>query len=176
VAFPLHPETPAEGRSLQSLFAGKPVDIPELLRHLKQTANRLGLEFGDRTMTFNSRLAQELAKWAEEQGACDSFHRAVFRAYFVDGQNIASIPLLVDIARSVGLSGSEAEKVLRNRTFRSAVDKDWSRSLSLGITAVPTFRLNGGMLVGAQPETVLERFIKECRLTINGKPPESDQN
>ena len=110
-------------------------------------------------MTFNSRHAQELGKWAEEQGRGEQFHRAVFRAYFADGQNIGNSDVLVKVSRSVGLSGSKARKIIKNRTFSRAVDDDWDRSFRSGITAVPTFRMGEQELVGAQPVAVLERFL-----------------
>ena len=48
--------------TLEALFAGQPVDIPAILARLKRVAGELGLPFGDRPMTYNSRLAQELGK------------------------------------------------------------------------------------------------------------------
>jgi len=57
-AFPLHPETPKEGRLLADLFANQPLNIDQMVAHLKQKANELGLPFGDRKQTYNSRLAQ----------------------------------------------------------------------------------------------------------------------
>ena len=52
---------------MENLFAGRPVDIPGMLTRLRQVARELDLPFGDRTMTYNSRLAQELGKWAGTQ-------------------------------------------------------------------------------------------------------------
>jgi predicted DsbA family dithiol-disulfide isomerase len=127
---------------------------------LKKVANELGLPLGDRKKTYNSRLAQELGKWAESQGKGDAFHNAVFRAYFVDGKNIAKIPLLVDVAKSLDFSGSDAQKVLETRSFKEAVDSDWSRSQRMGVTAVPTFVLNHRRVVGAQPYETLEQLMK----------------
>ena len=66
-AFPLHPETPEEGVLLEELFANSPVDIEGMMRHLRQTAAELGLPFGDREKTYNSRLSQELGLWAESK-------------------------------------------------------------------------------------------------------------
>jgi len=122
-------------------------------------AAEVGLPLGERDKTYNSRLAQELGKWAEEKDRGEEFHNAVFRAYFVDGINIAKIPELVALAKSVGLSEKEARRVLENRIFREVVDRDWSRTRDLGITAVPTFLFNERMLVGAQPYEVLEQFL-----------------
>jgi len=126
---------------------------------LKKAAAEAGLPLSDREKTYNSRRAQELGKWAESQGIGSDFHHAVFRAYFVDRINIASIPHLFDIAASVGLDAAEAKKVLENRSFREAVDSDWSRCHALGITAVPTFLMDERCLVGAQTYEVLEKLM-----------------
>ena len=158
-AFPLHPNTPEEGLTLEELFAGRSIDIGEVMAGLKKVADEEGLPFGERDMTYNSRLAQELGKWAESQGIGESFHNAVFRAYFVEGRNIGKIQELVDVARSVDLSGDEAREVLEARGFKEAVDSDWSRSRSMGVTAVPTFLLDHRFVVGAQPYEVLEQLL-----------------
>lgn len=163
-AFPLHPDTPEEGLTLEKLFEGRMVNIPEIMDRLKRVADAEGLPLGQRTMTFNSRLAQELGKWAESKGKGELFHMEAFRVYFVDGVNIAKIPNLVDMAVSVGLPGKEAQEVLETRALRESVDSDWSRSREKGVTAVPTFRMNGRNLVGAQPYEVLEKFVIENRI------------
>ncbi len=126
---------------------------------MKKVAEELGLPLGERTRTYNSRLAQELAKWAESKGKGDEFHDAVFRAYFVDGQNIAQINVLAGLAEKAGLSADEARSILRERSFREAVDADWMRSHQMGITAVPTFVMGRDAVVGAQPYEVLEQFL-----------------
>jgi predicted DsbA family dithiol-disulfide isomerase len=159
-AFPLHPETPEEGLTLEELFAGRSVDIEKVMLRLKQVAHELGLPLGERKRTYNSRLAQELAKWAESKGKGDAFHEAVFRAYFVDGKNIGKVDELVLLAKSLGLPDKEAKQVLESRTFRGAVDSDWSRAHAMGITAVPTFVIDQQAVVGAQPYEVLEQFLK----------------
>ena len=150
-AFPLHPETPEDGQTLKQLFAGQAVDLSQVMVRLKLAAQEAGLPFSDRTMTYNSRLAQELAKWAESEDQGEEFHRAVFQAYFVQGTNIGKAPELLELVRSLGLPVAEAERVLRERTFKDAVDLDWARSRQLGIRAVPTFVLGRQSLVGAQP-------------------------
>jgi predicted DsbA family dithiol-disulfide isomerase len=110
--FPLHPDTPEEGLTLEQLFAGRDIDIPAAKVRMAQLMADEGLPYGDRTMTYNSRLPQELAKWAETQPGGDAIHDALFRAYFVDGLNIALVETLVGIARQVGLPGDEACEVL----------------------------------------------------------------
>ena len=150
-AFPLHPETPTQGRTLEDLFAGRPVNVPDMLARLREVAAELKLPFGDRRRTFNSRLAQELGKWAETEGRGDAFHKAAFHAYFADGRNLARFEVLLDIAERAGLSPADAEQILADRPFRDAVDADWTRSARNGVTSVPTFQYGSERISGFRP-------------------------
>ncbi len=160
--FPLHPDTPVEGLTLEQLFAGRNIDIPAAKARMTGLMADEGLPYGDRTMTYNSRLAQELAKWAETQSGGDAIHDALFRAYFVDGLNIALGDTLVGIAEQVGLPKDEAGEVLDSRRFKDAVDADWQRSTELGVTGVPTFVAGDRAVVGAQPYETMEALIVEA--------------
>ena len=155
----MHPNTPEEGLTLDELFAGRGIDIPALLEHLRRVANECGLPFGMREKTFNSRRAQELGKWAESLGRGEDFHLAVFRAYFVDGLNIAKVPVLTKLVETMNLDGAEAKRVLTEETFKQLVDQDWAYSRTHGITAVPTFTADGRTVVGAQPYEALEKLV-----------------
>jgi predicted DsbA family dithiol-disulfide isomerase len=130
-----------------------------MMGKLRRTADDLGLPFGDREMTYNSRLAQELGLWAESKNRGDEFLTAAFRAYFADGKNIGKIPVLLNLAESAGLLREEALKVLSARSFKDAVDADWMLSRGTGITAVPTLVMGLDKLVGAQPYDMLERLM-----------------
>lgn len=159
--FPLHPDTPDEGLSLQQLFAGRSFDIDAMQSRLATLMAEEGLPFSQRTMTYNSRLAQELAKWAETQSGGAGIHDAMYRAYFVDGLNIALIDNLLTVVRQLGLPEDEARDVLVSRRFRDALDADWRRCRKLGVTAVPTLVVGGSGVVGAQPYEVLESLVAE---------------
>jgi len=119
-----------------------------------------GLAYGTRTHTYNSRLAQELAKWADSQPGFEAIHGALYRAYFADGRNIGDVDVLVEIARSVGLPADAAHDVLMNRTFKNAVDADWQHARRSGVTAVPTFIAGKHNVVGAQPYEVLAQLVE----------------
>ena len=160
IAFPLHPETPEEGLTLEELFAGKPIDIEKVQERLRQVADELGLRLGKRKKTYNSRLAQELAKWAESKGKGDPFHEAIFRAYFVDGVNIGKVDELVDLAKSIDLPEKEARSILELRAFKEPVDSDWLRSRTLGVTGVPTFFVDDRVIVGFPPYELLEQYLE----------------
>ena len=118
-----------------------------------------GLEYGDRSHTYNSRLAQELAVWGDEVGVTDALHDGLFRAYFVDALNLAETDVLVDVARTVDLDAREARAVIEDRRYRSAVDAHWDRARRAGVTGVPSFVADGLGLVGAQPYETLEELM-----------------
>jgi predicted DsbA family dithiol-disulfide isomerase len=161
VHFPLHPETPAEGRSLADLFAGRNVDRQAMHAQMKARMTAEGLPYGERTMTYNSRLAQELGKWADTQPGAEAIHDALFRAYFVEARDISQPAVLLEIAGSVGLSTEGAREVLEKRTFQAAVDADWALSREYGITGVPTFVAGRYGVVGAQPYEALEQLVRK---------------
>ncbi len=163
VHFPLHPETPVDGgRSLADLFAGRNVDRKAMHEQMKARMDAEGLPYGERTMTYNSRLAQELGKWADTQPGGEALHDALFRAYFVEARDISQPAVLLEIAERVGLPIDGAREVLEKRTFKAAVDADWELSRRYGITGVPTFVVGRHGVVGAQPYEVLEQLVREA--------------
>jgi predicted DsbA family dithiol-disulfide isomerase len=113
-------------------------------------------------MSYNSRLAQELSKWAESKGKGDEIHSALFRAYFVDVKNIGQLEPLVEIAEEVGLPADEASDALSSRSFKEAVDADWRRCAAIGVNAVPTFLAGRYLMVGAQPYEEMERLVQHA--------------
>jgi len=95
---------------------------------MKALAEQEGLPYNsERNISYNSRLAQELAKWAESQGRGYEIHDPLFRAYFVEVKNIAKPEVLLDAAAKVGLPRDEAIEALKSRSYKEAVDEDWRR-------------------------------------------------
>lgn len=170
VHFPLHPNTPANGKSLEELYAARGTSLKQRQAEMKARMDAEGLPYGERTHTYNSRLAQELGKWADTQDGGDVLHDALYRAYFVDTRNIGDPEVLLDIVKANGLSVEEAAIVLEERTFKTAVDEDWKRSYAAGVTGVPTFAAGGYGVVGAQPYEVLEKLV-----THAGAQPTADE-
>jgi predicted DsbA family dithiol-disulfide isomerase len=162
VHFPLHPDTPAEGRSLDDLFAERKVDRKAMHAQMKARMDAEGLPYGERTMTYNSRLAQELGKWADTQPGGDAIHDALFRAYFVDARDISQPAVLLDIVERVGLSVDGAREALKTRSFKAAVDADWELSRRYGVTGVPTFVAGRHNVVGAQPYEALQELVRQA--------------
>jgi predicted DsbA family dithiol-disulfide isomerase len=162
VHFPLHPDTPIEGRSMAESYAQRGIDPEAAYQRMKQLMDAEGLPYGRRTHTYNSRLAQELGKWADTQPGGEAIHDRLYKAYFVEAKNLADVDLLVDIAASVGLQADEARAALEERRFKEAVDADWAKSHRYGVTGVPTFVAGRYGVVGAQPYEALEELVQRA--------------
>jgi predicted DsbA family dithiol-disulfide isomerase len=169
----LHPNTPPEGLRLDELF-GPGTDVSAMMQHMKSLMDAEGLPFDEgRYMTFNSRLAQELAKWAETQPESEALNTALYQAYFVDGLNIGDVAVLLRVAEQVGLSSTDARDVLEQRLMRAAVDADWEHARHIGVTAVPTFAVGTIGIVGAQPYEQMVRLLEHVGAAKKqeGTPP-----
>ena len=161
IHFPLHPETPDKGVALAELFKDRP---PEQLQAMKTQFKTLmrdaGLPYGERSMTYNSRLAQELGAWADATQENSAIHDLLFTAYFVENRNISDINVLLGLAAQAGLDNNEARRILEGRIFSPQVNSDWERAWKIGVTGVPTFTSKDLYLVGCQPYEVLEKFLQ----------------
>ena len=158
--FPLHPDTPDSGIPLEELFRGRGYDIESMKQRMSALMTEENLAYGNRSHTYNSRLAQELAKWGESFPEGEALNLKLFEVYFAEGRNLAEPVVLLEVAEASGLPLEIAEEVIRQRSFRDAVDADWKRAHELGVTGVPTFVSGNRGLVGAQPYEALVQLIQ----------------
>ncbi len=129
--------------------------------NLKATAQSFDLPFGDGSMIYNSRLAQEIGLWAQACGRVQQFHDAAFKAYFVDNQNLADKAVILNLVASAGLDVAQAEKIIDSRSYADAVDRDWAKARELELVAAPTFLMRDQRLVGAKPYQALEKMVTQ---------------
>ncbi|MDC1087153.1 DsbA family protein [Alphaproteobacteria bacterium] len=159
IHFPLHPDTPVEGRKLLDLFRSSQDDIDKKNQNMSTLMKKEGLPFNDRVYTFNSRLAQEIGVWAEKFDHSTSIHDNFFEAYFVHGLNIGLENVILEIVDKSGLDTDEAKKIIQNRLFSDEIDQHWKKSRNYGVTGVPTYVYNNQSIVGAQPLENLYEFL-----------------
>lgn len=160
-AFPLHPDTPKEGRNLDEIYQRYPYPKADMLEHLRRNARALNMPFCERSKVFNSRMAQELGAWAESQDAGEKFHKAAFGAYFINNRNLADREVLLDIVRQIGLDPTTAVMVMDQGTYSDVVERDWQRADELEIDVVPTFVIGENILIGAQEYRSLSKFVNQ---------------
>lgn len=156
IYFPLHPETPEEGMKLETLFGR---DISAARDRIQNAMDQRGLKYKkDRSMTFNSRRAQELSKWAKSKDKEKELHQLIYREYYEEQANIGKIEVLLPLVGEIGLSESEALEILNNGNYREEVDTDWKLCRNKGVNGIPFFAMADNGVSGAQPYEVLEQM------------------
>lgn len=162
---------PEQGLPIAQLLEEKGLLVtPEQVNaNLQATAQSFDLPFGEGTMVFNSRLAQEIGLWAQECGRAHQFHGAAFKAYFVDGWNLADRAVIMDLVLSAGLDVTRAEEIIDLRSYADAVDRDWAKARELELVAAPTFLMKDQRLVGAKPYEVLEKMVSQVVDEVQGR-------
>lgn len=130
---------------------------------MEERATSLGITFSrGRTMTSNSHLALEAAEFALAQGAGLAFHRAMFRAYFEDLEDIGQVETVVRVGVSAGLDGEALRAALTGRIYRQQVDDGIRWSREIGVTGVPTFVFDHQYgVVGAQDHEVFVSVMEQ---------------
>jgi predicted DsbA family dithiol-disulfide isomerase len=166
-AFELDPSVPAGGMDLSDYLARK-FGGAGALAHVRDRLAHAGREAGidfrwDGKRRVNTFDAHRLAAWAEghgEDGAASrsALEQRLFRAYFTENLDISDHGVLAGLAADVGLEGPRAAEALAMGAGADQVRAEEARALELGISAVPTFVIEGRWAIpGAQD---VDTFVK----------------
>jgi predicted DsbA family dithiol-disulfide isomerase len=157
--FEIHPETPAAGMLLSTMFPQ--LDAQNMVDHLRIMAAPYGITFADISLISNSRFSLEASEFAKEKGAFDQFHRALFQAYFSQGIDIGNIEVLAQIGHESGLDRDALVQALQTGKYRPLIENMRKEATSLGVTAAPTFIIEGrDRIIGAQPIDVFKKKLR----------------
>ncbi len=159
-SFELHPETPKSGVLIDSLpFAKEYLEM--VMINVKRLADEVGIKFTFSGKLPNSRLALYFSEFARKEGKFNEFHELLFDTYWKEGKDIGDLPLLLDLAESIGLDKNKLQDYIESDEPQKVLKKT---NLGLGnvrITGVPTFIIGDRVVVGAQPYEVFQKVITE---------------
>lgn len=137
-----------------------------ILANVTATAAEVGLEFRmDRALRANTLLAHRVIWLAGQPGspvAQDVVKERLLKAYFTDGLNIGDPDVLADCAAEVGFDRAAVIEFLDSDRGTDEVDQELHVAHDNGITAVPTYVVDGRWAIpGAQePETFAQILRK----------------
>jgi predicted DsbA family dithiol-disulfide isomerase len=167
--FQLDPRAP-RGRSEPVLAAyarkfGGPQRAADLVARVTEVAHAEGLEFRlDRAVRPNTADAHRLLWWALRTAGAAPQHELneqLMAAYFTDGEDVGDHDVLVARAERSGLDGGAARDVLANEEGVEALAVALQQAVELGVTAVPTFVVNGRWGIPGAQDT--EYFVEVLR-------------
>jgi protein-disulfide isomerase len=114
---------------------------PIVKRVQKHFGKKLGFVFRNFPLNEIHPSAESAAESAEFAGANGKFwemHDGIF-----ENQNSLSIPMLLELAETVGLSSAGLQDALTSREFTARVKSDFIGGARSGVNGTPTFFING---------------------------------
>ncbi|MEY4269845.1 MAG: hypothetical protein RLZZ58_1061 [Pseudomonadota bacterium] len=171
--FELNPDMAREGENVGEHIARKygraPGEGSAARDAIKARATEVGFAMNtDRdSRIWNTFDCHRLLHWAGAQGQQLALKHALFAAHFTEGRDLGDPAVLVDAAAAAGLDREAACAILASDAHASTVRAEeayWRRE---GISAVPTFIINGKYVIsGGQPVDIFERAL--ARIAAEG--------
>jgi predicted DsbA family dithiol-disulfide isomerase len=161
--FQLDPSMPAGGMNREEHLVAKFGSL-EKLKPVQVALEQAGLELGipfafDRIQrTPNTLNSHRLIRWSHSLGLQDEMVEAIFRAYFVEGQDIGDTAVLARIGDAIGMDGELVEELLNSDADIESVTQQDSMARKFGVQGVPSFLIGGrSLIMGAEdPHTLAE--------------------
>ena len=104
-----------------------------------------------------SELVHEACLAAKAQGK----YWEMYHLLFANQQRQKESDLL-EYAKQLHLDGAKFENALKTHRYKTEIEDSEAEGTALGVTATPTFFLNGRKLTGAQTSEVLKRQVEEA--------------
>jgi serine/threonine protein kinase/Tol biopolymer transport system component/predicted DsbA family dithiol-disulfide isomerase len=108
--------------------------------------------------------ASQAAHCAGELGGSDGYwqmHDALFMSMNEWSGQSQPAPIFNQVASNMGLDGAAIQECVESERFSAVVNAGLQEGVRLGVSGTPTFFINGTRLVGAQPWSAFEPFIKQ---------------
>lgn len=171
-SYELNPEAPTDFEAptveLMAQKYGMPIEKAEqriqLINHLAEEEGITGFDDG-KTQVVNTMDAHCLVKYVQmkqDDKLTDQVIERLFKAFFVDFENVADHQVLLSIAEEVGLDKQEVQEMLISGQYKVLVQQDEIELVSAGVNSVPFFIIGNKGISGAQPRSVFEEAIQEA--------------
>ena len=131
--------------------------------YVSKMAKEVGLNYDfNKVVVANTFDAHRLIQLAKANNKSDETEERLFRAYFIEGKNIADHDTLISLGSEAGLQGDEIKRMLNSVEFADNVKNDVNEAHQIGVRGVPYFVFNDQYAVsGAQrTETFLDSLNK----------------
>lgn len=163
--FLLNPDMPPNGIDRTAYLVkkfGSEARVRRIYGAIGEAGESVEIDFAfDRIRrTPNSIPSHKLVRYASQRIAADSLVEDIFDAYFIKGDDIGDIDVLMDLAAHHGLNLDALREYLESDRDADTVYEENARAHRLGINGVPAFNFDGGMVIsGAQEPEVLVRVM-----------------
>ncbi|MBS1143018.1 MAG: DsbA family oxidoreductase [Proteobacteria bacterium] len=166
--FFLNPDTPPEGEPyrpfLEKKFGG-PAAVDALFERVRAAGRPWGVEYAFEKIEVraNTLQAHRLIHWAQQRGDARPLVERLFIGQFQRGEHVGDVALLLQVAVECGYPGEEVAAYLASSQDVDAVRAMEAEGRQAGIRQVPTFIIDGRLVViGAEDPAVLASAIQRA--------------
>lgn len=166
--FFLNPGTPPEGEPylpfLEAKF-GSRAAVDELFARIRTAGCEYGLDYAFEKIRLraNTLDAHRLIHWAQVQGDATALVERLFVAQFCNGEHVGDRALLATVAGECGYDAAAARAMLDSDAGRDAAVADEQAARQMGIRSVPTFIVDGRIVVvGAEAPATLADAMRQA--------------
>ncbi|PYT33760.1 MAG: disulfide bond formation protein DsbA [Acidobacteria bacterium] len=163
--FELNPDAPKEGMNRAAYRArkfGSTAHAQQLETHVVEagTEEGIGFRFDRIERVPNTFDAHRLIWLAGQEGVQEAVVENLFRAYFIDAEDVGKSEVLKRMGVQSGLDSGRVEQLLAGDPGRNEVLAEERKARSHGISGVPTFFVNGQpVMSGAQKPDLLASVL-----------------
>ena len=159
--YELNPGMPKEGmdrREYRSRKFGSWEHSLALDAQVAQAGQQAGITFRHDLIkrTPNTLNAHRLIWFAQHEGVQDAVVEGLFEAYFTEGRDVGEFEVLADLGAAAGLDRAKTAAFLAGDEGVEEVRREERMAVSKGVSAVPTFILDGEELFSGvrKPDTI----------------------
>lgn len=165
--FQLDPSIPPEGADLRARLESKyGVAADTMFGRVEAAARESGipLDFAKVRRMPNTLKPHALIGAALAKGTQRALARAIFAAYFLEGQDLSDDAVLVALATAHGFSAAEATAILADPRALEETRAEAAELAGQGLGGVPFTIFEGKLAVsGAQPVEAFRQAMKQAR-------------
>ncbi|WP_299470470.1 DsbA family oxidoreductase [uncultured Roseibium sp.] len=179
--FQLDATLPKEGKDrqlyLSDKFGGK-ANADAFYSRIKDAGMEEGIDFAfqDIKLSPNTLDCHRLVLWSRSDNVQNDVVERLFKAYFLDGEDLTKSETLVRISEEAGMQSDLVEQLLETETDLDKTEAQVAKAHESGITGVPCFIIDGRfVLAGAErAETIAAALLhaEETRSNPDAPDPE----
>ena len=176
--FQLNPLLPETGISRKEYLAskfGNETNSSNIYKRIENAGQLVGIKFNFNKIQVqpNSLQAHRLIAFIQTKQPNSDIVEAVFRNFFIDGQDIGEPSVLEKIALNYNISKTEIIRYMSSNKNRRKLFEENKKAQEMGIQGVPFFIFNNKIVVsGARPVEILQTALSKTFKLIGGKIPE----
>jgi len=161
--FQLYPKIPKGGLAKEAFPATKRKGLGQALKEAAAEEN-ITFNYKNIKVIPNTLEAHRLMSLCTDNDLKNKMGMALFESYFDKAEDVEDPLVLARIARDAGLEKGKIDQFLNSDIGEQAVSQEIQELKADGVTAVPSFILNGDLLVmGVQPVSKWLRFFQRIK-------------